>query len=333
MIANARESKEGMDLVLTEGFQIDDAHEDSCRTVLFLDAMESLVSGSADCSLRISDRNTGKEKRRVQGAHESGIGKMAQVDAYTFVTGDEDGLIKLWDVREKEAVRQLEGHTDFISDFLWVRNPKRLLSTSGDGTLGVYDLRKGKEIARSENQEDELLSVVLMKQGKKVLCGTQSGMINIFTWGYFKDMNDRLAGHPESVDALIKFDEDTILTGSSDGIIRIVQVLPNQILGVVGEHIDYPIERLSITSDRMVLASTSHDKSIKLWDLSYLHEDEGTDSEGVEEEEEQKVSTPVPSEDSDSEDKGGKRRKQRKGKDSGGKKGKQNAYPTFFDDL
>mmetsp|Transcript_4136 Transcript_4136/g.26129 ORF Transcript_4136/g.26129 Transcript_4136/m.26129 type:complete len:323 (+) Transcript_4136:350-1318(+) len=322
-----------MDLVLTEGFQIDNAHEDSCRSVLFLDAMESLVSGSADCSLRISDRNTGKEKRRVQGAHESGIGKMAQVDAYTFVTGDEDGLIKLWDVREKEAVRQLEGHTDFISDFLWVRNPKRLLSTSGDGTLGVFELRKGKEMARSENQEDELLSVALMKEGKKVLCGTQSGMINMFSWGYFKDMNDRLAGHPESVDALIKFDEDTILTGSSDGIIRIVQVLPNKILGVVGEHIDYPIERLGITSDRMVLASTSHDKSVKLWDISFLHEDEGTGSEEDEEENKPEATTPVQAEDSDSEGGGGKRRKKRKGKDAGDKKGKASVHPSFFDDL
>eukprot|EP00894_Picocystis_sp_ML_P002480 jgi/Pico_ML_1/52997/g3620.t1 len=136
---------------------------------------------------------------------------------------------------------------------------------------------------------------------------------------------------PETpMDVAFGMEDRMVAAGLVDGS---VLVLPNQILGVVGEHIDYPIERLSITSDRMVLASTSHDKSIKLWDLSYLHEDEGTDSEGVEEEEEQKVSTPVPSEDSDSEDKGGKRRKQRKGKDSGGKKGKQNANPTFFDDL
>lgn len=328
-----REPKDGRELEISGGFQIDDAHEDSCRSVLFLDAAESLVSGSADCSLRISDRNTGKEKRSIKDAHEAGIGKLARVDVHTFVSGDDDGLIKVWDIRQKEQVNQLEGHTDFISDFLWVRNPKRLLSTSGDGTLGVYELRKGKEMARSENQEDELLSVALMKEGKKVLCGTQSGMINMFSWGYFKDMNDRLAGHPESVDALIKFDEDTILTGSSDGIIRIVQVLPNKILGVIGEHIDYPIERLGITSDRMVLASTSHDKSVKLWDISFLHEDEGTGSEEEEEENKPEATTPVQAEDSDSEGEGGKRRKKRKGKDAGDKKGKASVDPGFFDDL
>ena len=38
----------------------------------------------------------------------------------------------------------------------------------------------------------------------------------------------RFPGHPESVDALVKFDESTVLTGSSDGAIRILSVLPNK---------------------------------------------------------------------------------------------------------
>lgn len=36
------------------------------------------------------------------------------------------------------------------------------------------------------------------------------------------------AGHPSSVDALVKYDTDTVITGSSDGIIRIVNILPNR---------------------------------------------------------------------------------------------------------
>ena len=57
-------------------------------------------------------------------------------------------------------------------------------------------------------------------------------------------------GHPASVDALAEFDADTLLTGSSDGVIRIVSILPNKMLGVVGEHDAYPVERLSLSHDR-----------------------------------------------------------------------------------
>ncbi len=38
------------------------------------------------------------------------------------------------------------------------------------------------------------------------------------------------------MDAILKYDEDSILTGSSDGLIRIVSVQPNKMLGVLGEH-------------------------------------------------------------------------------------------------
>ena len=61
-----------------------------------------------------------------------------------------------------------------------------------------------------------------------------------------------IAGHPSSVDALVAFDEDTVLTGSQDGLIRIISILPNSMLGVVGEHGDFPVETLALSHDRCV---------------------------------------------------------------------------------
>jgi hypothetical protein len=98
--------------------------------------------------------------------------------------------------------------------------------------------------ARSENAEDELLSVVTVKQGRKIVCGSQGGVLSIYSWGAWNDCSDRFPGHPASVDALVRLDEDTLITGSSDGLLRIVSILPNKMLGVLGEHADYPIERL-----------------------------------------------------------------------------------------
>jgi hypothetical protein len=40
------------------------------------------------------------------------------------------------------------------------------------------------------------------------------------------------------------------VTGSSDGIIRIIGVLPNKMLGIVGEHSDMPVERMDLSADR-----------------------------------------------------------------------------------
>ena len=111
----------------------------------------------------------------------------------------------------------------------------KLLSCSTDGHLGVWDLRKQELYAMSDNFEEDLTSMVICKYDKKVLCATSEGIINIFTWDWFGDCNDRIIGHPGSIDTMIKYDEDTIITGSEDGLIRGVSVLPNKIIAILGD--------------------------------------------------------------------------------------------------
>lgn len=60
--------------------------------------------------------------------------------------------------------------------------------------------------------------------------------------------------HPLSVDALCTLPAalpnvdttSTVLTGSSDGYVRAVRILPTKLLGVVADHGDWPVERISI---------------------------------------------------------------------------------------
>lgn len=111
---------------------------------------------------------------------------------------------------------------DYISGFATNPAQDHLLATSGDGRLTAYDLRKNALAGKSDELDDELLSVAVIKNGRKIVCGSQDGVLVIFSWGTWGDMSDRFPGHPDSVEALLKVDEDTVLTGSSDGIIRYV---------------------------------------------------------------------------------------------------------------
>jgi len=104
--------------------------------------------------------------------------------------------------------------------------------------LGVFDLRKGNLYAMSDNFEEDLTSVTLMKEGRKVLASTSDGIINIFSWDYFGDCNDRVVGHPGAIDTMIKYDEDTVITGCEDGLVRAVSVLPNKIVAILGDPLD-----------------------------------------------------------------------------------------------
>lgn len=133
-------------------------------------------------------------------------------------------------------------------------------------------------------------AVAVVKGGKKVVVGSQSGVLALWSWGYWADCSDRFPGHPESVDALVRWDDDTLITGSSDGGLRVVGILPNKLLAVLGQHApDMPVERLALAREAQLLASASHDSVIKLWDLSVLAEDAsegGGGDDGDDEEEE-----------------------------------------------
>ena len=229
------------------------------------------------------DLTTGQLASHVPNVHDAGVSCIHMVDQALCASGDDDGVIKLWDLRSNALVKKFHESEDFISDMRWVPESHSLLATSGDGALSVFDLNaKGGPTMDtvSDYMEEELLSLEVIKGQTKVVCGTQDGVLGVFKWGQWADVSDRVPGHPSSVESILKLDEDTIITGSSDGLIRIMQLYPNKLLGVVGDHDEFPIEKIAMSHDRHLLASCSHDSTVQFWDIKFLTEDDGEDDEG-----------------------------------------------------
>lgn len=78
----------------------------------------------------------------------------------------------------------------------------------------------------------------MTKNNKKVLSAGSDGVISIFSWDWFGDCNDRIVGHPNSIECMVKYDENTVITGGEDGLLRAVSVLPNRIIAILGDPLD-----------------------------------------------------------------------------------------------
>ncbi|EPS63863.1 hypothetical protein M569_10919, partial [Genlisea aurea] len=247
------------------------AHTESCRALRFVDGGRAIVTGSPDCSILATDVETGTTVARLDNAHGAAVNRIVNLTESSFASGDDEGCIKVWDTRQRSCTNSFHPHEEYISDMTFASESMKLIGTSGDGTLSVCNLRSSKVQTRSEFSEDELLSVVIMKNGRKVICGAQSGALLLYSWGFFKDCSDRFVDlSPSSVDALLKLDEDRVITGSENGIISLVGILPNRIIQPVGEHSECPVERLAFSHDRKFLGSISHDHTLKLWDMDEL---------------------------------------------------------------
>eukprot|EP00884_Botryococcus_braunii_P017552 jgi/Botrbrau1/4480/Bobra.0220s0014.1 len=325
------------------------AHADSCRAVAFLPGGSVLVSASADGSIAAFDCSSGQAMARRDKAHGGNINTLEAVSACVLASGDDDGQVRVWDMRQADSVACFGAHTDYISAMTLAQEGGSLLATSGDGTLSVMDLRARKVSTRSEDAEDELLCVAVVKGGRKVVCGSLNGPLPIYSWGQFSDMSDRIPGHPGSVDAMVRLDDDTIVTGCADGLLRAVSIFPNKLLCVLGRHSGQSVERLALSESQRVLVSVGLGNSLKMWDLGPLLDDSDTsepddkstqqvngalkaaargaepDSSGEEEEEEAEETAAMA---------GGLKRKQG-GKEKGGRKSflQANQSQGFFADL
>jgi WD repeat-containing protein 55 len=226
-------------------------HTESVRSIDFSPAGNILYAASKDKSFSVY--SNGLMQGRLENAHSESINKIIHLeDEHIVATGDDDGVIKIWDLRmaqsgkDKSCAMSLTEHEGSISDMKYVVEDKKLLSSSNDGMLGVWDLRKQELYAMSDSFDIDQNALVILKNGKKVLTAAADGIINIFSWDWFGDCTDRIVGHPDSIECMVKYDENTVITGGEDGLIRAVSVLPNRILAILGDPLDTEDEIFNI---------------------------------------------------------------------------------------
>jgi WD repeat-containing protein 55 len=260
-------------------------HSGSCRGLQFNHDGTILYTVSADHCFRGID-GSGKELFKFV-AHRTAINKLSCLTENTFATGDDAGEVKIWDVRQggQDPVMEWHVHEDFVSGLAYNNDRNTLLSTSGDATLAAYDLVKGpgkdgtQGVERSDDQEAEMHCLSIIKNGSKIVCGTQDGVMLVFTWGRWGDCSDRYPGHPETIDCMYKIDENSVMTGSSDGLIRAVGIQPNKMIGVLGDHEDFPVEGMQASPDSKFLASFAHDNIVRFNDISMFADDEDDETD------------------------------------------------------
>jgi len=185
----------------------------------------------------------GRIEGHIPKAHKVAVNRVLHLEnSHVIATGDDDGVVKVWDLRlatsGKACVMELKDHEGTVTDMTYKESEKMLLTSANDGTLGVFDMRTSKLYAMSDSFGEDQTGVVLMKNGKKVVTSSSEGVINLFSWDWFGDCNDRIVGHPNSIDCIAKYDEDTIITGCEDGLVRAVSVLPNRILAIISDPLD-----------------------------------------------------------------------------------------------
>lgn len=250
-----------------------EVHTKACRNVEFTTDGSSLITSSRDKSLMITDAETGKLKRFWDNAHNEPVYSLAVLDENLFATGDDEGTVKLWDIRQKDPnpIFSLKEVDDYISALISNESKKYLLATSGDGTLTTLSIPGKKMYVQSEPYEEELTCLGIFRNDSKVITGTSKGNFYTFNWNQFGYHCDSFSGPTSPISKMIPITERIAITAGEEGVLRAMHMVPGRVLGVVGQH-SLAVEAMDINSTGEIIASSSHDNDIRFWNIKFFED-------------------------------------------------------------
>ena len=230
-------------------------HDAACRTLAFVNDGALLLTGSSDRSILATDVATSKPLARLTNAHKAAVNRIVSIDAHTIaskgMTTASSRCGTPGDKRVAVSSRRSSTSSPTWRTCPWAQAPARPRPVrppstpprpgrpprARGGGRGRRDaarwspppatapsgcdhlcLRSWTTLGQSDTLDDELLSVCVMKRGRKTLAGSQTGVLNVFDYGKWEEPSDRFPGTRYKLpSAIVKIDEDTVLTGSATG--------------------------------------------------------------------------------------------------------------------
>jgi WD40 repeat protein len=218
-----------------------------------------IVSGSADCKIKVWDSFNGHLVHDLQG-HSDRVLSLANINGYFLASGSADKTVKIWDIESGKLLKTLEGNLGGIRA-LAVSGDK-VISGSNDGVIKIWDIEKGYAITTIDAHEDKIRSIVCLDEFRIVSCSNDK---TIKIWNTRDGSLEKvLRGHHNWI-LTLAIVNGKLISGSFDKSIIVWNISEGKPDKIINSHTDRVRDIISI--DGSIFASASYDKLIKIWNL------------------------------------------------------------------
>lgn len=189
-------------------------HTRQILQVIYLNA-DMIITICMDGSFKIWNINTGICENTVVGDATC----VALISDNTFVTGSEDGSLKIWDF-EGNLEEILTHHTEIVTVIavsIW-NNKQYIITGSIDLLIKIWDVDTLKVIFNLTGHETTITKIISL--GRKVISGSYNGLILIHDLLTGKLLAS-LHGHTKNIVDLKIIHSRWIVSASTDGTVKI----------------------------------------------------------------------------------------------------------------
>lgn len=208
------------------------AHKNAVTCVRWIND-DNLVSSSADLTLAFWDCETGD---KVRNCKNSSI--INEIDTFEsmVVSGDDDGMVKLWDPRQKSPLSTISNKFPILT-CTFNHKGTNLYFSGIDPTINTFDLRKlDTPLWKCQGPIDSITSISLNSDDSMLVSRSTRGVVNVY------NSKDFL---PESVS----------------------RISPYSFEGAPADN-EYKLIRSCFSNDNINIISGSDDKTVTMWNVS-----------------------------------------------------------------
>ncbi|HJW90835.1 MAG TPA: WD40 repeat domain-containing protein, partial [Anaerolineales bacterium] len=214
---------------------------------------------------------------RVFLGHQAPVWSVAvSLDGRYSLSGDENGVIFLWDLESGAALRRLEGHTGKVTSLVFTPDGRQALSASQDKTILHWDLETGQVISSLTGHKVGINTLALSPDGRLLASG--SGRFSLDEPVSVEDNSVRL-WDLESGEEIQRFTfftdsitdviftpdgEDLAIATISDGLILLNLKTDNVLFSSQGL---YAMEEVVVSPDGKIALTAEGDQRFETWDL------------------------------------------------------------------
>ncbi|MBD2311023.1 DnaJ domain-containing protein [Desertifilum sp. FACHB-1129] len=140
---------------------------------------KTLVSASADRTIRLWDLKSGRGLRTLQG-HEDSVNAIAiSPEGQFLVSGSADKTVKIWSLKNAQTLHTLREHSGWVTTVAVSPNGLWLASGSTDKSVNLWNLQTG-ELLRTFNHAHTILSVAFSPNSDLLASAGPKGKIQLW---------------------------------------------------------------------------------------------------------------------------------------------------------
>ncbi|MFK0730874.1 MAG: protein kinase [Gloeotrichia echinulata GP01] len=196
-------------------------------------------------------------------------------DGNTLASGDDDKIMRLWDLNSKKLLTSPRGHTQAVKSVAFSPDGQTLATGSDDQTIKLWNLNTFLEIFTLLGHTNAVKSVAFSPDGQILASGSWDKTVKLWDVNTSQEICT-LTGHQLQVSSVAFSPQGELLASASfDRTIRLWQLpareLKNRLdctlLGTFSGH-TRTVLTIAFSPDGKILASGSDDNTIKLWEVN-----------------------------------------------------------------